>query len=445
MLKRTIDALLKQWKKSTARRVLLMRGARQVGKTFSVRKLAESYQSFIEVNFLETPELKSFFQSGSLSPNQITEKLQAYFGTTLYANNSLLFLDEIQECPEALNTLRFFQEKMPELHVIGAGSLLEFALEEIPSFGVGRIESLFLYPLSLEEFFLATGDAHLLEVIKEASPRNPLDPPLHAKALELLKTYSLIGGLPAVVQSYIDTKDISLSLSLISQIVLSYEDDFAKYKTRIAPEKLRQTLLSVAQQSGSKFIYSQISPENSPSGYQKSFDLLHRAGLIYKVNQTSANGIPLGAEVNPKHFKAIPFDIGFYNVLLGIHPSKLLLQDDYSFVHQGALAEILCGTELVAHSPATQKPHLYYWRREARGSNAEIDYLISQGREILPIEVKSGTKGKMQSLYLFLSQKQYPRGIRTSLENFTSYRSPNNSSEILVIPLYAIGTFAGGS
>ena len=442
MIPRTIDRYLAKWKNSKQRKVLLLRGARQVGKTFSVREFAKGFSSCIEVNFLESPELKSFFQAGSLDPEVILEKLQAYFGVSLVPGEGLLFLDEIQDCPEALTALRFFHEKMPALHVVAAGSLLEFVLAEIPSFGVGRIDSLFMYPLSIEEFLVAAGHSNLLETIAKASPEKPLDNILHKKAIDLLKTYTIIGGLPEVVYTYFLTRDINQCLSLISNIVLAYEDDFAKYKTRIASEKLRKTLQAVARQAGSKFVYSRINPEGSSVGYDQALELLVQAGLVYKIYRTSANGLPLGAEADSKNFKVIPFDVGFNNSLLGLKPSDLLLQDEISIVNSGALAEIICGIELISHSLPYQRADLYYWKRDKRGSNAEVDYIVQKNSEILPIEVKAGTKGQMQSLYLFLSEKKKGEGIRTSLENFSSFTSPDKKSIVRVVPIYSIGSYA---
>jgi predicted AAA+ superfamily ATPase len=422
--------------------VLLLRGARQVGKTYSVRQLAKGFTTSIEVNFLEAPEVSQFFSTGSLAPDKIIEKLEVYYGVSLKAGESLLFLDEIQECPEALTALRFFQEKQSSLHVIAAGSLLEFSLSEIPSFGVGRIESLFMYPLSFEEFLGALGQQKLALAIRGASPFNPLDSTLHAKATDLFKTYTIIGGLPAIVQSYCEDRDINLCMSQIESILLSYEDDFAKYKTRISPLKLRETLRAVAQQAGTKFVYSRINPASSSSGYDQALGLLQLAGLVYKVPRCSANGIPIGAEIDAKSFKTIPFDISIYHRLLGLKISDIVLDSEVSFVNRGALAEVACGTELIAHSSPRHRPELYYWSREQRSSNAEIDYLIQQNDALLPIEVKAGTKGKMQSLYLFLTEKKGSRGVRCSMENYTHYKAPHEVAQVEVVPLYGVGTYA---
>lgn len=429
---------------SRDRRVLLLRGARQVGKTSSVREFARKrFGSFIEVNFLETPEVGRFFKEGNLSPKALLEKLTVYYDASITPGESLLFFDEIQECPEALTALRFFYEQLPELHVVAAGSLLEFALKDISSYGVGRIESLFMYPLSFDEFSLALAGEGFFRALKNTSLERPFDAVLHRKALDLLKLYCMVGGLPKVVQRYCDTRDLHQCLPLLEELVLGYEDDFVKYGTRISSDKLRSTLRAVGQQAGKKFVYSQINPGAKLSGYDQAINLLSRAGLIYKISRSSGNAIPLGAEVDPKGFKSIPFDLGIYNRLLGLPLSDLLLDDSVSFSNRAAFAEIVCGLEFAAHSPPNLRYELYYWHREAPSSSAEVDYLIQLGADIIPIEVKAGTKGQMQSLYRFMAEKNGSYAIRTSLENFSTISATVNERNVRVdvVPLYAIGNF----
>lgn len=443
-MRRNIEQHLLDWKGEAYPKPLLLRGARQVGKTYSVRKLGATFSSYLEVNFLEQPELARFFQSGSLEPMRIKEKLETYFGKSISIGNTLLFFDEAQACPEALSSLRFFYEKVPGLHIVAAGSLLEFTLAEIPSFGVGRTQSLFLYPVSVGEFFVASGNARLLDRINEAFVSESLDPVLHKKAVDLLRTYSMIGGFPEVVSTYLESHDLLRCMAVLESLVLSYEDDFAKYKKRANVLKLRDVLRSVARQAGHKFVFSHVNPGGSTFGYDTALELLRLAGLVYRVQHSSGNGMPLGAETNHAKFKIIPADVGMYNRLCGLDLSKLVLADDMAWVHSGALAEVLVGTELVAGTPASQRAELYYWSREARGSNAEVDYLIAQDSTIYPIEVKAGTKGQMQSLYRFIAEKKLSCGIRASLENFSSFRGPGGEL-VRVLPIYAMSSFCNCS
>lgn len=422
---------LLDWKQRTQRKVLLLRGARQVGKTYLVRLLGKTFENYLEVNFEENPKLKSIF-TGPFTPSFINEKLTAYFNVPITSKKTLLFFDEIQACPDALRSLRFYHEKMPDLHVIAAGSLLEFALGEIPSFGVGRIESLFLYPLSFNEFLLAVGEEGLRALISAQKSQLPLDMIFHEKLLDLVKTYQLIGGLPEAVKAYCEERNLNRVQDTLDGIVNSYQDDFAKYKTRSPIAQLTETFRAIPLQAGNKFVYSQISAESAPQTYKSALDLLVMAGLAYKVHHTAANGIPLGAQINAKKFKVILFDSGIYQRLLGLNLAEHLVTRFSDIVNKGSLAEVMVGLELAHNTNPRQRAELFYWHREARSSNAEVDYVVQNGGEIIPIEVKSGSKGRMRSLQLFLSEKKLPLGIRTSQENFGAVEN------IRIVPIYAI-------
>lgn len=276
-MERTIDDELTRCKDSKNRKVLLLRGARQVGKTYCIRKLGKSFKNFLEVNFEETPEIKTIFKK-SLNPEYLCEKLAVYFKTSIKPGETLLFLDEIQACPEVLKSLRFFFEKMPELHVAAAGSLLEFALEQIHSFGVGRINSLFMYPMTFSEYLTASGDERLERFILNSSSSNPVEPVIHEKILEKLKIFQLIGGMPEVVRTYLEEKDFMLCQEVIDNILTTIKDDFAKYKEKFLVIRLEEVFDSIIYQLGNKFKYSNISPGN-PRVYKDALDLLVKAGL----------------------------------------------------------------------------------------------------------------------------------------------------------------------
>ena len=430
-MKRQIDSHLEGWRHSHGRKVLLLRGARQVGKTYSIRKLAKSFESFLEINFEEDPRLVSFFE-GSLNPSEINQKLTAYSGISLKAGKSLLFFDEIQACPNAIRALRFYHEKMPDLHVIAAGSLLEFALSEIPSFGVGRISSLFLYPLSFREFLWATGREELDELVQNASPSRPLDPVFHHELLEKFRIYQVLGGMPAVTQAFVTGTDLPSCQKIINEIVTTLQDDFAKYKKKAPVTRLMEVFRSAAQQAGGKFQYSKVAQGEAIHGYKEALELLVRTGLVYRVTHTSAGGIPLGAQINPKKFKVILFDLGIHQRLLGLELSEHMLKKPVELISKGNLAELFVGLELIAYHDPGIRSELFYWHREARASNAEVDYVIQRGPEILPIEVKSGTQGGMRSLFLFLEETGLKSGVRFSHENFAQME------KIEVIPIYAV-------
>jgi predicted AAA+ superfamily ATPase len=429
-MERTIDKELIRWKQGKNRKVLLLRGARQVGKTYSIRKLGHGFKNFIEVNFEETPEVKTFFKE-SLNPHELKGKLSIYFDASIKAGETLLFFDEIQACPDALKSLRFFYEKMPELHVAAAGSLLEFALQEIPSFGVGRIKSLFMYPMTFSEYLIAAGEQRLENAIRKASPKNPLSPVIHEKILDKLKIFQLLGGMPEVVETYLLERDLLLCQEVIDEILTTVKDDFAKYKKKFPAILLEEVFNSIVYQSGSKFKYSNIS-NGKTQGYKDALDLLVKAGLAYKVYHTAARGVPMGAQINEKKFKVLILDTGIYQRVLGLDLSAYMISDFGSLINRGNLTELFVGLELIAHGSPRLHPELYYWHREARSSNAEVDYVIAKKGKVVPVEVKAGTRGQMQSMFIFLSERNLDEGLRISGENFAVY------DKIKTIPIYAL-------
>lgn len=429
---RNVDKELLAWSKEPDRKVLLLRGARQVGKSSAVRHLGKSFRYFVEVNFEDAEEdVKNLFRPG-ISPQEICKRLSFYYKTPVVAGETLLFLDEIQAWIPAISKLRYFYEQHPELHVIAAGSLLEFALEELPSFGVGRIRSVFMYPFAFNEFLHATGNEQLAHEYQNASPSKPLPKIVHSMILKNMEIFMLFGGMPAVVAEYVKSQDFAKCQQAIHDLLLSFRGDFAKYKSRVPASRIGEVFTSIANQAEGKFIYERASEQASNRQVKDALELLIMAGLAYPVTHTSANGIPLGAEVNAKFRRMFLFDTGIFQRVLGMDVSRLLLSSDFRAVNSGALAEIFVGLELLKASSCYYPITLYYWQREKHQSHAQVDFLIQRNEQIIPIEVKSGTSGKMQSLYLFMQEKKLDYGVRTSLENFSRY------DKIRVYPLYAI-------
>lgn len=432
-MKRQIDTYLEDWKLDPNRKVLLLRGARQVGKTFSVRKLAKTFETFLEINFEKDPKVASFFE-GSLNPTEINQKLIAYSGVSLKPGKSLLFFDEIQICPNAIRALRFYQEELPSLHVIAAGSMLEFALSEIPSFGVGRISSFFLYPLSFQEFLWALNREELAQIVQNANIDRALDAIFHNDLLEKFRIYQVLGGMPAVISAFISGADLPSCQKIIDDLVTTFQDDFAKYKRNAPVTCLMEVFRSIAHQAGGKFQYSTVAQGEAIHGYKGALELLIKAGLAYRICHSSANGIPLGAQIDEKKFKVILFDLGIHQRLLGLNLSGHMLKKPIDLISKGNLAELFVGLELIAYDAPGIRSQLFYWHRESKGSNAEVDYVFQRGSDILPIEVKAGTKGGMKSLFLFLAEKGLKYGVRFSHENFA------RMEKIEVIPIYAVST-----
>jgi predicted AAA+ superfamily ATPase len=315
---------------------------------------------------------------------------------------------------------------------VAAGSLLEFALGEIPSFGVGRIRSLFVYPLSFDEYLKGMGESSLLKAKSKATLEKPLAGPIHKKLLNHVKRFMILGGMPEVVSSYVQNRDLNRCGRILDDLITSLKADFAKYKKHVPFLRISEVFDSVLRQSGGKFVYVKAATEANHKQIKEAGDLLIMAGLVIPVTHTAANGLPLGAEVNPRQQKMLPLDTGIFQRLLGLNITDVLFEDDFDVINKRAIAEQFVGLELLKYASCYRQQNLFFWRREARNSNAEIDYIIQQNENIIPVEVKSGRKGSMQSMFLFLEEKKAPFGIRLSLENFGTYQN------IRVMPIYAI-------
>jgi predicted AAA+ superfamily ATPase len=344
-----------------------------------------------------------------------------------------LFLDEIQACVDAIPALRYFYEQMPDLHVVAAGSLLEFALQQIPSYAVGRVRSMYMYPFSFEEFLQALQRTTLYEKLQAASYENPLSEEIHSKLKELFLRFIVIGGMPEVVSKYASGGSLLDCRNILDELIETLFNDFAKYKQRIPATRLEEVFSAIVAQTGQKFTYSQAITSANQMQVKESIELLKMAGLVYSVTHSSANGLPLAAETNPRYRKLMILDTGIYQRFLRLDLTALLLDEKIEQINKGALAEMFVGTELIKSQNNRLSAELYYWQREKGGSAAEVDYVVQQGQEIIPVEVKAGTKGAMQSMFLFLKEKQRPYGIRCSMENFGKFQN------IRILPLYAAG------
>ena len=267
--KRLVDKYLQELVSRDIHKPLLLRGARQIGKSTAVQELAKRFESFVEINFEKQPQYKAIFNE-DLDVKRIVSQISVMYGISIQQGKTLLFFDEIQECPRAIMALRFFREELPELHVIAAGSLLEFALKELLTFGVGRIHSMFMYPMTFDEFLEANGERLLLEARNKSSIDNPLPEVLHNKLIELLRTYMLVGGMPEAVKTWVETHDYIRCQEVQDDIIVAYEDDFPKYKKNVDPILLRQTLRSAAVQVTNKFMYSRVGAYYKTRGQESS-------------------------------------------------------------------------------------------------------------------------------------------------------------------------------
>lgn len=360
----------------------------------------------------------------------------------LAPGESLLFLDEIQACPRALAGLRHFHERLPELHVVAAGSLLDFALGEYTyAMPVGRVEFLYLHPLSFEEFVLATDGEPVATALRTYDPGAPFSSALSRRLEDALRRYMFIGGMPEAVEAYARHGDLLGIQRLQSAIVQTVQDDFAKYGTRAQQDLLGKALQHVALNLGHRIKFVNISRERRAGDVRSALDLLTRSRIAHLVRHTAATGVPLGATASEKAFKAILLDIGLASQLCGL---TLLPPDQLLVVNEGGLAEQFVGQELLASGLPFLDDRLFYWHREARNANAEVDYVVSVGPDVVPVEVKAAAGGALRSLFQFLQEKRRRKAIRLYLgtPGLETLRVPGDGSatiELLSLPLYMAG------
>lgn len=430
-MKRFIFSDLIAWKDSPSRVPLILRGARQTGKSFIVEKFGkENFEFFVELNLEFQQELHACFST--LKPEEILLKIEAMMGVEVHPGKTLLFIDEIQYCKEAILALRYFKEKLPELHVMAAGSLLEFALQEEEfSFPVGRVQFIYMYPCSFWEVLHAKKQTRLISLLEETEPSNQLPEELHQLLIKQVREYFFVGGMPEAMQAYIDRMSFSECEMLQNKILTTYRSDFGKY-ARKAQFKYLQRLFDRAPLTvGSHFTYASIHPDMRARELKVALEQLSWAGLLYPVTLTRATGIPLHAQSDPDRFKLVFLDIGLLQRTTQIQP-KEILESDLTQINAGALAEQFVGQELRAYNTAYVEKNLYYWEGETRGSTAEVDFVVNINSMVVPIEVKAGKTGRLRSLQRFMELKNSPLGVRISERPLSLDR------KILSVPFYLI-------
>ncbi|MCP5464054.1 MAG: ATP-binding protein [Deltaproteobacteria bacterium] len=432
-MKRFCTTRLQEWQSRKNRRPLLIRGARQVGKTWLVREHGKRYQSFVEINLEASPQTLPIFKNNFGNPKELIKALSLIVGKKIEPQTTLLFIDEIQESKEALLSLRYFKEKLPELHVIAAGSLLEFAFDDL-SFPVGRIEFFHLFPLNFFEFLEALGRSDVIAEIQTSFSKNKIDASVHEEFNKLFATYSLCGGMPEAVKIYCETKDWNEVQNITQILTASFREDFHKYSSQNNIDDLRILFDNVPKNLGQKFVYANIDPNIKSRELGNALNKLQKAGLVYKVHHSSCNGVPLAGQINLKKFKVFLVDIGLCHRLMGLRLSELYLKRHELFANQGALAEQIVAQEILSTTPENENPELFYWQREKRSAQAEVDLVFQDGNRIIPIEVKSNKGNRLKSLKIFLEEKNQfvSEGIKTSPQTY------QNADKIKGIPLYAV-------
>ncbi len=430
-MRRLIEKDLLHWKNVFDRLPLVIRGARQVGKSYTIEKFGKDhFQTFVTINFEFEPEFKTCFNT--LNPHDIIKRVEILSGKRILIGKSLLFFDEIQDCPNAFISLRYFKEKMPELHVIAAGSLLELSMNrEEFRMPVGRVQFMYMYPLNFLEFLIASEEAPLLDYIENLPLNSITDKAIHEKALRLFRDYTFVGGLPSVLNIYFKTNSYLEAQKRQSELNTAYKLDFGKYSNKTDIKYIEKVYERLGAMISRPIKYSEISKEYQARDLKRAIVLLEEAKLITKVNQNSAAGLPIKSGQKDR-YKLIYLDVGLYLRLLNFDHNDLLLEKDLSLINEGIIAEQIVGQELLSYQNSHNEPVLSYWDREKQGSSAEVDYLYPYRQLILPIEVKAGTTGRLKSIRMYLDEKGLDLGIRVSQNPLSLI------DKILSVPFYLI-------
>ncbi len=430
-MKRLVDHHLRQWKDDAYRKPLLLRGARQVGKTYAVRELGKQYDEFVEINLEKMPHLQNIFEK-DLDPVRILRDIMIQIDKQITPGKTLLFFDEIQAAPKAVIALRYFYENMPELHVIAAGSLLDFAIAQV-GIPVGRVQSLYIYPLSFMEFLVALKQNRVIEEILKHELNQEMSDFIHNHILTFLGEYLALGGMPEVVRCWQSIKNPLKCAEIHSSLIDTYKNDFGKYAKNHQIKYLDLIFNAVPRQLGTKFKYSDVEGGFRKRELSPALDLLQTAGLAHKVYRSACQGFPFGAQVDPFDYKVLFLDIGLSQAILKLKLADWFLSPLIELVNKGSLVEAFVGQEMLTYSNPHIMNDLYYWRKMEPSSQAEVDYVLQEGEHIIPVEVKGGHGKTLKSMHAFLeSHRKSPYGIRFSTHNYSEY------DRIHSYPLYAI-------
>lgn len=397
---RFIEEKLKNWKESANRKPLIIRGARQVGKSYTVANFGTKHfrGNLHTIDFEKRPDWARVFES-NLDPARILPELEILLNAKISPGKDLLFFDEIQAAPQALMSLRYFYEEMPELHIIAAGSLLEFAIKDM-SFPVGRVQMLNMTPMNYSEFLIASGKDKAAALLSE--PPTALPEPIHDMLIGELRRYMYIGGMPECVKAWATSESMAEVFQIQDDLVETYRQDFSKYAPYADKRNLNNVLSSIAREVGKQIKYTRLSEDFSGVTNKKAFELLNLAKVVHKIRAASPGSLPLNASASEQRFKAIMVDTGIFRALNELPSNVEYTKNNLLSMFNGALAEQFVGQEFLSHG----QQHLYYWTRETRSSSAEVDYLITRDSMIFPIEIKSGSAGKLKSMHQILSKFQ---------------------------------------
>lgn len=440
---RDAEEHLKTWYRRPKRKPLVLRGARQVGKTSLVRQFAAAEGLLLhEVNLERHPELKRAF--ASLRTETILAEIEAIVRHPVREAGGLLFLDEIQAVPEAIPALRYLAEDRPGLPVAAAGSLLEFALAKHNfSMPVGRIAYLHLGPMDFREY-ARERESDLLRYLDAEAVLAGIPEAAHARLLRLLREYLAVGGMPEAVLAMSETGSPREASEVQTQILQTYRDDFAKYATARQLALLQSLFAGLPGQVGRKAKYVNFSREDPGRDVKAGLELLRKAKIFAAVRHSAGNGLPLAAEESATAWKPLFLDVGLMNKAAGLDAAAIARMDAIRLVNEGAIAEQFAGQHLLALGGPSEEPALHYWLREGRSNNAEVDYLVAHGGTVVPVEVKAGAGGSLRSLGQFMKEKGARPAIRFDLNQASRQTERTDPAlgippyELVSLPLYAV-------
>ena len=422
------DELL-TWSDAPGRKPLLMRGARQTGKTYLLRAFGrERYAASHYFNFEQTPTLASLFER-DLDPMRIVRDLSVFAGERIVPGGSLLILDEIQACNAALNSLKYFAEDAPQYHVAAAGSLLGVTLSTPRSFPVGKVDFVDLHPMTFLEFLVAVGAGRYRTLIEEHPVPEPFPEAFHTVLVDLLRAYYFVGGMPEAVARYAANREAAEVRTVQQAILDAYVLDFAKHAPAREVARIRavwDSLPGHLARENKKFMFSAIRPSARARDYEEAVVWLEGAGLILRAFGVETARLPLRGYADRRSFKVYALDVGLLGALAGAAPQLLVHGDRLFAEYRGALVENYVAQQLAAATAGD----LHYWR--SSGGKAEVDFLLERSGEVVPLEVKSGVNPRSKSLRSFDSQFAPPLLVRSTLLNL------KRDARVLNIPLYAL-------
>lgn len=426
MYRIAIEKLYK-WKNSKRRKPLIIEGARQVGKTWLMKEFGkQAYADTVYINFDSNSRMADLF-SADLDTDRLIMGLELYAGHKINPENTLLIFDEVQEVPRALASLKYFYENAPQYHIVCAGSLLGIALHQGTSFPVGKVDFLKLYPLSFSEFLMATGNERFAELLKKQDYE--MITSFKQTYIDALKHYYFVGGMPEAVQSFAESKDFNEVRAIQKRILAAYEQDFSKHAPNEIVPKIRMLWNSIPSQlarENKKFIYGLVREGGRAREYETAIMWLSDCGLVHKVSRVNAAGIPLKAYEDLKAFKLFIVDVGLLGCMTGLRQRTLLDGDDLFVEFKGALTEQYVCQQL----KTVEDLGIYYYTND-RGS-CEIDFVVDNGEQIVPIEVKAETNLRAKSLKTYRERFEPELSVRTSMADY------KKEDWLLNLPLYAI-------